>query len=212
LLRENTHILQNVFTPLKNVLAVNIFLISVGGNYMAKRKFFCVMLAVVLVFGLVTIGCASTTQYVRTDPFQIEDSTEGTVIARINSSGTVDFNNKNGDNLKINGVAITSNEFSLPAATSYEFKFRVSTVNRGIIGNLNRIVGRTNVMYPFEYGKTYLINIEEATESKIGASVFGAFIPASYKVALYEYPVDLKEKGVIKLVEFPVEKLKNNEF
>jgi hypothetical protein len=178
---------------------------------MKKKNLWIGMFGMVLTFGFVLTGCASAT-YIRTDPFLTNDSDEDAVIVRVMQGTTVTFNNDKGENLKVDGMAVSSNEFSLPIGPSYEFKFRAKAGNRLLIGLLNTIVGRANVSYAFEQGKNYIISIEETAGSRVGAVFLGGFMPASFKIVIYECSSDWNKKTRIKREEFPVEKLEDNEF
>ncbi|GHU44495.1 hypothetical protein FACS1894190_15920 [Spirochaetia bacterium] len=161
--------------------------------------------AVALAFGIMVTGCA--TAYVRTDPFQLNAAQENAVIVRVDSAiklyrllfepGSMFFENKKGDNLKVNGIAIPTNEFSLPKTSSYEFKLRLHIV-------FYRDAFRTDIAYNFEPGNTYLVNIERAEGVK------HSFGEVPLTVVLYKYSSDLREKNKVK--EFDITKIEDHEF
>ncbi|GHU44392.1 hypothetical protein FACS1894190_15750 [Spirochaetia bacterium] len=176
------------------------------------RKFF-VFAVVTAAVSAMFISCAtSSTPFVRSAPFSTTEGSgpEGGVIVRVVDSGYVDFDNSEGDNLRINGVTITTNEFELPITSSYDFRARVRTRNRGIIGYANIITVTSKFNYDFEAGKTYLIEISQTAGSNAGAYFLGAFLPAQFELELFEY-VDADLKKTKSLIKFDATNAKKDE-
>ena len=85
------------------------------------------------------------------------------------------FNNENGDCLKVNGVSVTTNEFTLPARQSHEFKFIVTMSNRGLVGMVNKLAGKPIISYGFERDKVYLIRYSGRKRKQSWSRLSGRF-------------------------------------
>jgi hypothetical protein len=165
------------------------------------------LLRIITIGVIMCVGLAScaTANYTRTDPFGIGEARDRSSIVRVPSDGIVKF-----DEIKINGVTVNSNEFALPIAPSYEFKFRVRIIARGFFMTSKKIIGKSDVVYNFTPGKTYMVRAEETTGSRVADVLVGALAPANVKIVLYEYSSDLSQ--VTKVAEFPAVKLNKKDF
>jgi hypothetical protein len=166
-----------------------------------------ITIGVVIGFGL--LSCASTLA-VRSDPFQTGSDSNRSFVVIMGQGSRIQFDNRKGDSLKVNGVTITTNEFSLPIAQSYEFKFRADLVGRGFFGFWRKYVGKADIVYNFQPGKTYLVAIQETVGGHVTGVLLGALAPSSVRVVVYEYASNLKDKT--QLAEFPAYNLKDKDF
>jgi len=105
---------------------------------------------VAVIIGLMLLGCASTLD-IRSDPFQTREDSSSSFIVNMGTGARVEFNNRKGDSLKVNGVTITTNGFSLPVTDGlYEFKFRIKLWGRGIFGFGRNFLGKADIAYNFK--------------------------------------------------------------
>jgi len=161
------------------------------------------VIAFVAVVGFSLTGCA--TSYVKSDPFNTGANSNRPIV-RMTNTGAVKFDNSKGDSLKVNRVAIPTNEFSLPAAQSYEFKIRGKMVNTMPFVPDFKFLGRANITYNFVPGKTYYIVIAQTDESVAVNYIFG--IATGVRVVLYD--TEMKTRN--KVAEFPIYEIEEKDW
>jgi len=147
-----------------------------------SRLFGIIAFTAVIVFGL--SSCA-TYKYERSNPFQTGANSNRPII-RMANDGVIMFDNKLGDSLKVNGVAIPSNEFTLPAAASYEVKFRTKIRQTFAFAPNINFIGRATVTYNFVPGKTYYMQIKQDDANRAASLLLGVTVSSGMEIAIYD--------------------------